>query len=145
MGKSSRGSRCCHRWHSGGEKEKERGRDGRCLSSPLSLRLWTGFVFGSLMQVRTDNNRTCMRGRHGPEHSRSTKVWPADHAQIKSEIKRWEHSLRNEAVMMQGRELTWTTDEHGSCSSTVRIDSAPLFTKPDLNYREWLNERPNTT
>lgn len=125
MGKSSRGSRCCHRWHSGGEKEKERGRDGRCLSSPLSLRLWTGFVFHSLMQVRKGNSLTCMRGRDGPERSRATNHLP---------------TMRR-SVMTQGGNLP----EHGSCSSTLRTDSAALFIKPDMNYREWVNERPDVT
>lgn len=85
MGKSSRGSRCCHRWHSGGEKEKERGRDGRCLSSPLSLRLWTGFVFHSLMQVRKGNGLTCMGGRDGPERSRATNDLPTMRRSVRTQ------------------------------------------------------------
>lgn len=54
MGKSSRGSRCCHRGHRGGERERETAD----VSLPLSV--WgAGFVLSSLKQVRRDNSPTC--------------------------------------------------------------------------------------
>lgn len=124
MGKSSRGSRCCHRWHSGGEKEKERGRDDRCPSSPLSLRLCAGFVFASLMQVRKDS---------GP-YLHERKGWMQKKA---SEMNRW--GSGEDAGKGTHLDHRWTP------MSTSRTNAAPSLSKPDRRYRECVSESPNVT